>query len=194
MTNGGAARDPVCQAEPVNVPRHPGPSRRAVLLTAVAGGWLLGGCDSSGPPAPGPASPSTSPPDPRQRAEQAVREAAVTDEHALIARYRATRAAHPALAALLAVPLAQHEVHLRALGAPPASTPRPSGTPGPSGTLSGPAVPSDPATAVRALATMERAAARRRRDGCATATGTLAGLLGSIGACEAGHAVLLDAG
>lgn len=116
---------------------------------------------------------------------EAQRRDAIADEHALIAAYQATGQRHSTLHAILAIPLAHHAAHLKALGA--------SSTVTPSAQTSTPsaAVPSDALLALRNLAAQEQAVARKRRADCATATGEWAGLLGSIGACEAGHATLL---
>ena len=165
----------------------PAPTRRAVLLTAggaalVATGWAVSGCDASPSTRPSPAPGSQHSRDP---VTEAQRQAAIADEHALIAAYQATGLRHPTLHALLAIPLAHHAAHLKALGANATVSPSPQASP------SVAAVPSDALLAVRSLAAQEQAVSRRRRAACATATGDWAGLLGSIGACEAGHATLL---
>lgn len=165
----------------------PAPTRRAVLLTAsgaalVATGWALAACDASPSAQPSPSPGSLHSRDPLT---QAQRRGAIADEYALIAAYQATGQRHPTLHAILAIPLAHHAAHLKALGTSAAGTPAPQASP------STAAVPSDALLAVRSLAAQEQAVSRRRRAACATATGDWAGLLGSIGACEAGHATLL---
>jgi hypothetical protein len=115
---------------------------------------------------------------------EAQRRDAIDDENALIAAYQATEQRHPTLHAIVAIPLAHHRAHLQALGA---STPTASATP------TVPTVPSDLGLALRSLAAQELTVARNRRTACGTATGEWAGLLGSLGACEAGHAALLGA-
>lgn len=193
MTND-RAEQAVCQADPVSAASGPVPTRRAVLRTAggaalVATGWALAGCDASPSAEPSPAPGSLHSRDPVTEAQQRD---AIADEHALISAYQATGRRHPTLHAILAIPLAHHAAHLKALGA--------TATPGRSATPSSPAalpsqtpvtVPSDALLALRSLAAQEQTVARRRRTACGTATGEWAGLLGSIGACEAGHAALL---
>ena len=127
-------------------------------------------------------------------ADDALRRQAAADEQRLLAAYTATAAAHPQLAATLAVPWQQHREHAARLadsarasggmnGAPSAPAP------------SAPAVPAGAGAAVRALATLERAVAAARRDACAAAGRGLAPLLGTLAAAELVHAdVLLDGG
>ena len=179
----------MCQADPVSAASGPAPTRRAVLRTVgsaavVATGWTLAGCDSSPSAKPSPAPGSQHSPDP---VTEGQRRDAIDDERALIAAYQETSRLHPNLNAILAIPLAHHSAHLKALGAP--STVSASPTAPASGQTWTP--PADPLLAVRSLAAKEQAVARNRRSACATATGQWAGLLGSIGACEAGHAALL---
>lgn len=175
----------------------PAPSRRAVLRVAggaavLTSGWALAGCDSSPSTRPSPAPGSLRSPDPVRQAQS---RAAIADENALIAAYEATAQRHPTLQAILAIPLAHHAAHLHALGATPSATQSASAASSSSATPSAmsSSVPSDAVLALRSLAAQEQAVARRRRTACATASGAWAGLLGSLGACEAGHAALLSA-
>jgi hypothetical protein len=165
-----------------------------VLRTAggaalVATGWAVAGCDASPSSQPSPAPGSLRSSDP---VTEAQRRAAIADENALIAAYQATETRHPTLHAILAIPLGHHAAHLKALNVPASA----SGSASPSSAVISPAiapVPSDAGLALRSLAAQEQAVARRRRAACANASGTWAGLLGSLGACEAGHAALLGA-
>jgi hypothetical protein len=192
MTSGADQR--ICQAGAVSAASGPVPTRRTVLQTAggaalVATGWALAACDTSPSAEPSPLPGSQHTDDPvtnRQRRD------AVADENALLAAYQETGQRHPTLHGILAIPLAHHAAHLKALGVTvssgTASAVAPASTTPPAATGN---VPADPLLALRSLAAREQTVARNRRLACATATGEWAGLLGSIGACEAGHAALL---
>jgi hypothetical protein len=164
--------------------------RTAGGVALVATGWAVAGCDASPSSQPSPAPGSLRASDP---VTEAQRRAAIADEHALIAAYQATETRHPALHAILAIPLAHHAAHLKALDVPASA--RSSASPSSTAVTSPPVapVPSDAGLALRSLAAQEQAVARRRRAACADASGKWAGLLGSLGACEAGHAALLGA-
>ena len=82
---------------------------------------------------------------------------------------------------------AEHEAHVAAL-AGPAPTASPSGTPTAPAT---PVVPSSRADALRWLAGLDRAAARRRTRQSRQAGPDLARLLAAVGASEATHAAVL---
>jgi hypothetical protein len=155
-----------------------GPSRRAVLAT---GGVLtLSACLPGTDREP-------SRPDPdlllRRRVASQVRD--------LVAAYAAVGAAFPQadarqLATLRAL-AAEHEAHVTALE-PPAAAATPSPSESPSASPSAAAVPSSMAEALRWLAGLERAAARRRTRQALRAGPDLARLLAAVGASEATHA------
>lgn len=182
-----------------------GPRRRDLLLAggAVGASALLAGCSgTSAPETDGAAPPSETG---RLRA-RARRESA-----ALLARYDATLAAHPSLAARLRPLREETARHLAAFtvsgaspspGSPgtPAGTASPSpgtGTPG-SGRSPGPdrppPVPQRPGEALAALARAERETADARIGALAGAPGEFARLLASVAACGAAHAYLLTGG
>jgi len=159
-------------------------SRRLLLRAALAAGGvglaapLLAACSSARPRPPGalPAQTQAAPvASPRPNA-------AVAGERHLLAAYTAVLAHHPGLSDVLALPLAHHRVHAKALGpdAPP-----------PPATPVFPVSP-DPREALGTLLALEQQAADSRgaeavsdpRDG---------GLLAAIGACEAVHVDLLMA-
>lgn len=143
-----------------------GITRRQGLLLALALPVATAAACSSDP----------APPDPSPSAPPAAADPTVADEQALIGRYEATAAAHPALAEALAPLAAQHRAHLQALGSPDAPAVAPA------------EVASTPAAAVAALVQAERAASRLRIDACVSAAdGDRARLLAFIAASEAGH-------
>ncbi|WP_307838673.1 MULTISPECIES: hypothetical protein [unclassified Frankia] len=186
------------------------PSRRAVLalpatgLAATGLATLAAGCSTKLPTS------SVEPP-----VDLAAAQAAAGTERALLARYDAAIASHPALTGLLAGLRAHHAQHLSALAtlvpgvstADPTTTPSAggSGTPaaspaGAAATPTGPATaPVDDSTAARAsalaaLAAAERTAAGAHRAGCLSTTTRLAPLLASLYAAESCHADLLALG
>jgi hypothetical protein len=119
------------------------------------------------------------PPEPTT-APTAAEDPTVADEQALLGRYEATAAAHPALAEALAPLADQHRAHLAALGAPDAE-PRPPAE-----------VAAVPAAALAALVQAERSASRQRIDACVEAEAAdRARLLAFIAASEAGHVAAL---
>ncbi|MFI9051329.1 hypothetical protein [Streptomyces sp. NPDC053427] len=173
-------------------------TRRRTLLAgaALGGAALLTGCSEE----PGP-----------ERAEHSsaadrLRHRAADDSTALLARYDATLAAHPALESALRPLRTEVARHAEAFGpdgtAPsPGSTP-PRGTPAHAGTgvsdrspapagHSGPPVPEDERAARTELAHAERTLADRRTKALATAPPELARLLASVAAAGAAHAYLL---
>ena len=182
------------QAESGGAPAQP--ARRTVLggILVTGAALVAGGCSSKKDPGPNEPSPTPTP-DP----DAALVAAVVDDKRALLARYTATTARFPGLAARLAPLRADHVGHLAALNAseptvPPTSvpTPNPVGTPTP-GPSAGPTVPADRKAAARALAKAEQAAAGRRVPQCVAARDRdLALLLASLGGCEAAHGALLD--
>jgi len=125
-------------------------------------------------------------------------QAAATSEHALIAAYDDAMRAHPDLAAALGIFRADHVAHLKALDAEavvsPAPMPSSAAVPSSVGSPIAPASPAaSPSTGavVATLTDLETRAAADRLDDMATATGSLAALLASIGGCEAAHATTL---
>ncbi|WP_157734828.1 hypothetical protein [Pseudofrankia inefficax] len=190
------------------------PSRRAVLalpatgLAAAGLGTLAAGCSTKLPTS------AVEPP-----VDLAAAQAAAGTERALLARYDAAIASHPALTGLLAGLRAHHAQHLAALAAlvPGVSTADPTTTPSaggsstpaaspaggagtPTGTPPGTATaPVDDSTAARAsalaaLAAAERGAAGAHRATCLSTTTRLAPLLASLYAAESCHADLLALG
>jgi hypothetical protein len=160
--------------------------RTAGGAAVVATGWALAACDTSPSAEPSPAPGSLHSRDP---VTDAQRREAIADERSLIGAYEETGRRHPNLRGILAIPLAHHAAHLKALGVTAHSEATSSPTAAPGSARYVP--PADPLLALRSLAAKEQAVARSRRSGCAVATGEWAGLLGSLGACEAGHAALL---
>jgi hypothetical protein len=146
-----------------------GLTRRQGLLFALAlPVATAAGCSSEAAP-PVPPSPSG-----------VDEDATVVDEQALIGRYEATAAAHPALAEALAPLADQHRAHLAALGSPDAPGRPPT------------EVPALPSAALAALVQAERSASRQRIDACVAAeSGDRARLLAFIAASEAGHVAAL---
>jgi len=177
---------PWAGAAPAGGPPDWTTSRRAVL--AVLGSILVAGCRPSRRPPVAAAGPPVR--------DAAALDSARADEQALLSLYDATLAVHAALSPQLGPVREHHQRHLDAL--PPdqarpmsgASTGAvPTGGNAPSGPA--PVVPADPLAAVRALVDAENAAARGRAADCLGAARGLAGLLASIAASEAAHAVAL---
>ncbi|WP_308014137.1 hypothetical protein [Streptantibioticus parmotrematis] len=180
-----------------------GPRRRAVLAGGVGLplAALATGCADAVPAQ-----------DPRAvaaaDAEDRGRVRAAGDCAALLARYDATIAAHPALAARLRPLRAQVAAHQQAFapsgtGTPSPGAPSPAGTSSParstpasaSPTASGtPAVPSDQGTALKALADAEQRTAATRTTALRDASPALARLLASVAAAGTCHALLLRGG
>lgn len=168
----------------------PGPSRTAVPPSATGA--------PTGTVAPAPASPTTDP----------TAQAAARNEHTLIAAYDDVMRTHPDLASALRGPRADHAAHLKALDpaavlspppvpssaapssplvTPAASTPPASGSVPPTTPAASPST----AAVLAELTDLESRAAAARLDDMATASGTLAAVLASIGGCEAAHAATL---
>lgn len=145
----------------------------AGLAVPLAG--LLAGCSGDAGGRPGGASVSAV-------SVQGLRRRTARDSTALVARYEATKRAHPALAEPLAPFREVALAHLRALG---------DGTPsGPAGR--GPEVPGEPADAVGALIEAERRTSQGRLAALAEAPPELARLLASLAAAGAAQAQLLE--
>ncbi|GAC1332748.1 MAG: hypothetical protein NVSMB13_21500 [Mycobacteriales bacterium] len=159
-------------------------SRRGFLgaLGTVAVTPLLAGC---GPKRRTP----ESAPAPRPEPDAGPVEAARADEQMLLALYDATLAAYPVLAGQLTPLREHHQRHLQALP-PPRPLPSavaPAASPTPAPAVGRP----DPAAAIRVLIDAENAAATRRATDCLAVARPLAGLLASLAASEASHAVAL---
>jgi hypothetical protein len=151
-------------------------TRRSAVAMATVG--VVAGCSGGGTAAAGP----------RQAAEEpgaAEQRQAVRDSAALLARYDATAAAHPSLAARLAPLRAETARHVRAFGG---KAPAPS-----SSAAATAAVPGGSAKALAALASAERSLADRRAAVLLDVPGGLARLMASVAAAGAGHVVLLGA-
>ncbi len=173
----------------------PGPRRRTVLAWAAGLGPLLaaaalGGCADTVPATD----------DRAARARAALRATAAADSVAQLARYDATAAAHPGLAARLDPLRSQVALHAQAFGTAPAA-PSTSATPSavPSGSARpsappAPAVPASPKAALAALADAEGRLADARTAALIAAPPDLARLLASVAACGACHVLLLRGG
>ncbi|MFJ8201546.1 hypothetical protein [Streptomyces sp. NPDC096152] len=186
-----------------------GPRRRS-LLASAAGAALLVGC-SAGSDAAG---------DGPSSADRA-RARAARDSQALVERYDAVIAAHPALAARLRPLRAEVAAHRDAFGGAATASPgaeesraaagsRPtagataeggdvaSSSAAPSASVPGatgvPGVPGDAKEALAQLAAAERSLADRRAQALLRVPGELARLLASVAAAGAAHAYLLTEG
>ncbi|MGD9481669.1 hypothetical protein WDH52_00165 [Streptomyces sp. TRM70308] len=166
------------------------PRRRAVLAAGAAGALAgaLAGCTGDG-------AERRARRDAVERGAELRREAA-GQSAALLERYRATAATHPALADRLA-PLREHVTrHLDAFGGHRATgTAQGTGTArgaDPARTPTGPVpVPGEERAALRALADAERGTARARTRALPGAPPELARLLASVAAAGEVHAYLL---
>ena len=158
-------------------------SRRTVL--GLAGALAVAGCTGAGGPPAGPSPTVPPPPDPLL--------AELADEVRLAALYDATLARHPALAARLASPRADHAQHVEALTQEvDAAGDTPTATDTPSASASAPVqVPATAAAALAALRAAERAAAVARSAAALAAPAHRAGLLASVAASEATHQLVL---
>ncbi|MFI9154655.1 hypothetical protein [Streptomyces sp. NPDC053367] len=155
-------------------PRIPSGVRRRTLFASAAGGLLVAGCSSGsedrdsatgGAPAAG----------------ERARVRAAADSAALVERYDAVLAAHPALAGRIRPLREETARHVAAFGGVRRS-PRPS-APAPA--------PATPEAALAGLAAAERELADRRAEALLEVPGELARLLASVAAAGAGHAYLL---
>ncbi|MGW1327095.1 hypothetical protein ACWD64_31690 [Streptomyces antibioticus] len=184
-------------------PRAPsGLPRRRTLLASAAGAALLAGC-SSGPRDSGGSgnsgkeeesaggSPSVT---------ERARARAARESHALVERYDAVLAAHPALTERLAPLRAEVVRHVEAFGGTPTASPTPSSA-APSSAMPSSSAPSPSSSApvsakdaVAALAAAERTLADSRAAALLDVPGELARLLASVAAAGAAHAYLLTEG
>jgi hypothetical protein len=198
------------------VPKEASLTRRSALqLLALAAASAVAGCRSgkqqAAPAAPAtgatpatrpPASvaapstrttaPTASPPAAPATLADPTAQAAATSERALVAAYDDAIRAHPDLATALGAVRADHVAHLKALNPDLvlSAAPVPSSTGSPTVPASPPASP-PAATVLASLTDLEARAAAARLGDMATATGSLAALLASIGGCEAAHAATL---
>ncbi|MFF2811983.1 hypothetical protein ACFVT2_33385 [Streptomyces sp. NPDC058000] len=164
-------------------------TRRTTLLAgaALGGAALLAGCAESARPAPDAPEHSA--------AAERLRARAAQDSTALLARYDATLAAHPALGTRLRPLRAEVARHAEAFTADPpsAGASAPASAP-PAGAARGadaPRVPADERAARTALADAERTLADARTAALVSAPAELARLLASVAAAGAAHAYLL---
>ncbi|MGW1379454.1 hypothetical protein ACWD6P_35015 [Streptomyces sp. NPDC002446] len=160
-------------------------TRRRTLLAgaALGGAALLTGCsEDDGPDR-----------DEDSFAADRLRERAARDSTALLARYDATLAAHPALEERLRPLRSEVARHARAFTGQDAA-PSPSGAPSraPAREAAAPSVPGDEKAARGALADAERRLADARAKELLTASPELARLLASVAASGAAHAYLLS--
>jgi hypothetical protein len=121
----------------------------------------------------------------------AVRQQAARDSAALLARYDAVAAAHPALAARLRPLRAEVALHVAAFGGRAAPVPTATATPAPTVTATPP--PTSASAALASLAAAEQHLADRRATALLDVPGELARLLASVAAAGAGHVALLGA-
>lgn len=172
-----------------------GTSRRAVLLAggSAALAVALPGCRSAEPEPPPPA---PVPPDP----DDALREAAVAREQALLLAYDAAVLIDPSLAPRLLPLRAHHEDHLGAVSPPPPSpvpggrpsTPSPSASPLSTPPAADAAPPASDVSPLVSLAEAERRASAEHGTDCLLAADReLAAVLASLSACEQSHLVAL---
>lgn len=184
-------------------PRAPsGLPRRRTLLASAAGAALLAGC-SSGPRDSGGSgnsgkeeesaggSPSVT---------ERARARAARESHALVERYDAVLAAHPALTERLTPLRAEVVRHMEAFGGTPTASPTPSSA-APSSAMPSSSAPSPSSSApvsakeaIAALAAAERTLADSRAAALLDVPGELARLLASVAAAGAAHAYLLTEG
>ncbi|MDQ0583810.1 hypothetical protein [Streptomyces rishiriensis] len=182
--------------------RTPSGPRRRSLLASAAGAALLVGCSSGTEESEERAGGSPS-------AVERARARAARDSGALVARYDAVLAVHPALAGRLEPLRAEAVRHVEAFGgagkASPSATGSATGSPASpdaSSTSTASAPPADPSAvpsavpivdtdALAGLAAAERALADRRATELLDVPGELARLLASVAAAGAAHAYLL---
>ncbi|WP_066937174.1 hypothetical protein [Streptomyces sp. NBRC 110611] len=156
--------------------------RRTLLAGAALGsGALLAGCAEEDRPGR----------DESSTAAVRLRERAARDSTALLARYDATLAAHPALAERLRPLRSEVAAHARAFTDD--ATPSAGGTPSrePVHNAGAPSVPAEERAARSALADAERRIADTRTRELLAAPPEVARLLASVAASGAAHAYLL---
>ncbi|MFJ2934187.1 hypothetical protein ACIO8G_15625 [Streptomyces sp. NPDC087219] len=184
--------------------------RRALLTAGVsaAAAAALAGCTTAEDP--GPRKPGAAEVEAERvaRAEAALRLRSVTASRALLERYDAALAAHPALAPRLTPLRRSVAAHAEALGEggttvrPATATPSPSATASAGASASASARPTpppvpvaaDPRAALNELAAAERTASDAHTAALVTAPPEYARLLASVAAAGAAHAYLLTEG
>ncbi|MCG7204352.1 hypothetical protein [Streptomyces arenae] len=184
-------------------PRTRSGVRRRSLIVSAAAAAALAGCSTGSDSAGTAGTPSVS---------MRARARAARDSRALLARYDAVLAVHPALAERLRPLRAEVAAHAAAFeeGSDPAtasptstsptatasasaSLPAAGSSASPSAAAS-PAVPADAQAALAVLATAERTLADQRAKALLDVPGELARLLAGVAAAGAGHAYLLTKG
>ncbi|MFI1001770.1 hypothetical protein ACIP10_24790 [Streptomyces galbus] len=185
--------------------RSPGPRRRS-LLASAAGAALLTACSPGSDDASRAERDGGAP-----SAAERSRARAARDSTALLERYDAVLAVHPAFAVRLAPLRAEVLRHVEAFGgagttaspsapSPAGTSPSPSPSPSvpPSAAASGQPfaapVPADPRAALAALAAAERTLADARTTQLLGVPGEQARLLASVAAAGAAHVYLLTEG
>ncbi|MEU5538145.1 hypothetical protein [Streptomyces sp. NPDC020362] len=172
---------------PYPPPRTPSGPRRRSLLASAAGAALLVGC-SADPDSDGGGAPSVT---------ERARARAARDSGALLERYDAVLAIHPALAQRLRPLRTQVAAHAEAFGGTGAGkspSPRAFTTASATSASTLPAVPAVEKDALAGLAAAERALADRRAEALLEVPGELARLMASVAAAGAAHAFLLTEG
>ncbi len=166
--------------------------RRFLAAAAALGVGVLGGCTGGSGPAGPTASHTPTAPDPLL--------AVLTEREALVTRYDAVGAVHPALLGRLQPLRAQTgeqvETLRLALALPTATTssppPRTSGSSASVGSItSGPGIPLDPAAALAELRTSVQAGAASAATLCLAIAAERAPLVGSLAAAGSCHDLLL---
>ncbi|MGM9384852.1 hypothetical protein [Streptomyces antibioticus] len=184
-------------------PRDPsGLPRRRTLLASAAGAALLAGC-SSGPRDSGGSGNSAKEEESAggsPSVTERARARAARESHALVERYDAVLAAHPALTERLTPLRAEVVRHMEAFGGTPTASPTPSSA-APASAMPSSSAPSPSSSApvsakdaVAALAAAERTLADSRAAALLDVPGELARLLASVAAAGAAHAYLLTEG
>ncbi|MET7755449.1 hypothetical protein ABZT27_12130 [Streptomyces sp. NPDC005389] len=184
--------------------------RRALLTAGISGAVAaaLPGCSASEEPRPRKPGAAEVEAERVARAEAALRLRSVTASRALLERYDAALAAHPALAPRLTPLRRSVAAHTKALGEggttvrPATAAPSPSVTAsiGVSASASARPAPSpvpaaaDPRAALQELAAAERSASDAHTAALVTAPPEYARLLASVAAAGAAHAYLLTEG
>ncbi|MEU7420891.1 hypothetical protein [Streptomyces antibioticus] len=181
-------------------PRAPsGLPRRRTLLASAAGAALLAGC-SSGPRDSGGSGKEEESAGGSPSVTERARARAARESHALVERYDAVLAAHPALTERLTPLRAEVVRHMEAFGGTPTASPTPSSA-APSSAMPSSSAPSPSSSApvsakeaIAALAAAERTLADSRAAALLDVPGELARLLASVAAAGAAHAYLLTEG
>lgn len=157
--------------------------RRLLQVPAALALTALAACrDDNKPRARATPPVSTAPTTPAAEDEPA-RASAVASELTLLLAYDTTLSRHPSLRTQLAPLRAHHVAHLRTFSG--------DDVPSPASTIE--PLPRHPRGALARLARIEGATAASYAKDCLDVGADLAELLGSVAACEAAHAALLEA-